>query len=314
MTPRSLLATAVVSVLVAAVAALAAPRRYVVDGLSMAPGLMPGDVVSTGWWGGAGRLARPGRLETWVVEAPEARAAIKRVLGLPGEDVRIAAGDVVVDGRVILKPPPLLAELAVAVPLQPTLLDAGLELEPQAVFDDVPFAREVNRPLEAVADVGLAGVVENGARATRLVVEVDDLRVGWRLTADERFGVLAGRLDGHLVAVAWRLRDAGHDFTRGCLPAHVPDTWGVARTAPGPAAGPCLAPRLRLRWDPPARIAHVALWRDAHFRPVAGGTAAWTLGPDAYLVLGDFPTGSVDSRQWGPLPREALLRRVSPRR
>lgn len=307
---RPLLATIVVAIL----AAMAAPRRYLVDGLSMAPGLMPGDLVATGWFPLLDRLERPARLETWVVEAPGPERAVKRVMGLPGENIRVVSGDLVVDGTPLLKPPPTLAEVAVAVPLPALAGDTDLELEPWEVLDDVAFAREVNRPLEPVADVGLTALVCAGDTAGRVVVDVDAARIGWRLEAHERVRIVAGRLDRHLVGVAWRVRQTPPADERQPLPSDMPAAWSVACPRSGEGDACRRAPCLRLRSEPAMRIEAIAVWRDAHFRPAADGTASWNLGGDEYLLLGDFPTGSVDSRQWGPLARGAILQRVSPRR
>jgi hypothetical protein len=47
-----------------------------------------------------------------------------------------------------------------------------------------------------------------------------------------------------------------------------------------------------------------------HLRPAADGVASWQLDADSWLVLGDFPTGSIDSRRWGPLPTAAFRCRI----
>jgi len=307
---RPLLAAALVAIL----AAVAAPRRFVVEGLSMAPGLMPGAVVSTGWFPFADLLASPGRQERWVVEAPTTELAIKRVSALPGEDVRILSGDLLIDGRPILKPPPKLAELAVTVPLRPLVADARLELEPLEVLDDSPLAREVNRPLEPVVDVGLSALVSTGDASGRIVVDMDSVRICWRVDANVRIVVVAGRLDGHLVGVAWRTRRTSCPESRSPFPFGVPDAWSFTRPRRGGSEPDVLAPHLRMSCDPRMRIEMAALWRDIQLRPAAGGPTSWSLGPNEYLLLGDFPTASVDSRQWGPVARDAILQRVRPSR
>jgi len=306
-------ATAVVALLAALVAAAAAPRRFVVEGLSMAPGLMPGDLVTSGWFPTADRFRRPARLETWVVEAPDGERAVKRLIGLPGDRVGIASGDVLIAGEPLLKQPPLLAEVAVAVPVAAAVAGGRVDLPPQEVLDDAAFAREVSRPLEPVGDVGMAVTIRTADTAGRVVAEVEGLRVGWRSAAGERLHVLAGRLDGHLVAVAWRLRDRRADDERRPLPARVPAEWGVASPLVQDADRQPRSPRLHLECDPVAVVEEVRIWRDAHLRPSAGAATQWTLGPDEHLLLGDFPTGSVDGRQWGPLPGRALLHPVSRR-
>ena len=77
----------------------------------MAPGLVPGDVVRSGPQPLLDHLRLPRRFERWVLEATEGEAAIKRIVGLPGERVAVTDGDLVVDGRTLLKGPRLLAEI-----------------------------------------------------------------------------------------------------------------------------------------------------------------------------------------------------------
>ena len=43
----------------------------------------------------------------------------------------------------------------------------------------------------------------------------------------------------------------------------------------------------------------------------ADGTVTWRLGADEFLVLGDFPAGSIDGRHWGPLCRTTLRHRIT---
>jgi type IV secretory pathway protease TraF len=55
-----------------------------------------------------------------------------------------------------------------------------------------------------------------------------------------------------------------------------------------------------------AMIERIVVWRDILHRPGADGMVEWRLGPDVFFVLGDFPSGSRDSRHWGPLERSML--------
>ena len=103
---------------------LASPGRYEVDGLSMAPGLRPGDVVTTGWFSSLDQLRQPRRHECWILTSPDGSPAIKRVVGFPGETVSIRGGDLTISGQTVLTPPSLLAELASAVP-EAALVQAG---------------------------------------------------------------------------------------------------------------------------------------------------------------------------------------------
>ncbi|MFM8890874.1 MAG: S26 family signal peptidase [Planctomycetia bacterium] len=105
---RGLTVAAAATVLAVCVA-VARPLRYEVEGLSMAPGLLPGDTVSTGWFPGLERRRSPGRFERWIVTVPGGGAGIKRVAGLPGEVISIENGDLAVAGTTVLSNPETLA-------------------------------------------------------------------------------------------------------------------------------------------------------------------------------------------------------------
>jgi hypothetical protein len=291
---------------------LARPARFVVDGLSMAPGLMPGDLVSTGWLPAADRLRGPARFERWLVTAPDGTRAVKRIGGLPGEAVSIRDGDLVVGGTTVLKGPSVLAGVAVplAAAVDPPRGHAMLPAD--EILDDVAFAREVNRTLETVRDAGLVARLVTGTAAAGLRATVGGATIRWRLPAAAAVRLIAGRLDGRLVAVAWRDHAArGADDLRSGLPARVPEAWSVATewpVGPGEADHPPCSIAITVAGD--ARIERAAGWRDVHLRPAADGVASWQLDADSWLVLGDFPTGSIDSRRWGPLPTAAFRCRI----
>ena len=338
----SRIATCVVAsvlVILCGLAVLAPPSRYAVDGLSMAPGLLPGDVVTTGWFPSLDRLRQPRRHERWIVTSPDFSPAIKRVVGLPGETVSIRDGDLAIGGRTILKPPSMLAEMASAVP--EATIDADSDdaaggrwqrtVSLPSVLDDVAFAPAERRMLLPVRDVGLAAVIrlpESPAdrAAVRVLARVGGFVVTWRLKASGRYGVVAGRLDGHVVGAAWPIADGDYrkESIRSCLPPPASVSWDVARPWPEDLISDAdsIPPTLSLgitvagipagRGDTDAMIERMAVWRDILHRPAADGVVEWRLGADAFLVLGDFPSGSRDSRHWGPLGRSALCNRAQP--
>jgi len=140
------------------------------------------------------------------------------------------------------------------------------------------------------------------------------LTVRWRLRTPGRCAVVAGRLDGRAVAAAWLLaeREPSATVGRHCLPAAAPHRWDVAQpwTVATEAAGDDRSPSLALvvtsRGDSRAAIARVWAWRDVLFRAAADGVARWSVAADDLFVLGDFPSGSRDSRHFGSLDRTAL--------
>jgi type IV secretory pathway protease TraF len=327
-----------VVVILCGLAVLAPPSRYAVDGLSMAPGLLPGDVVTTGWFPSLDRLRQPRRHERWILTSPDGSPAIKRVVGLPGETVSIRDGDLAIGGQTVLTPPPLLAELASAVP-EATIVAASDDaaagrwqriVSLPSIFDDAEFASTERRMLLPVRDVGLAAVIRlekspPHGDAIRVLARVGDAVIPWQLKASGRYAVVAGRLDGHVVGAAWPIADADGlpDNSRSCLPSQAPVAWDVVRPWPDNVTidaadtPPSLGLGLTSAGSPmscgaaDAMIERIVVWRDILHRPAADGVVEWRLQSNAYFVLGDFSSGSRDSRQWGPLGRSMLRSRAT---
>lgn len=311
-----LVVTAIVCLGLVAVGLLARPARYEVDGLSMAPGVMPGDVVITQPFPAADRVRRPERFERWIVDSPADERALKRVVGLPSETLAIVNGDLLADGMTVLKSPRVLAEVGIELATITAGLSPGrFDLPPAEVLDDAPFATEVNRTLVPVNDLGIAAVVRTATGAAEIQLIGGGRRVTWRLSPQTRGCFVAGRLDGYFVATAWKLPLPAVAGGRGCLPA-APPTWAHQEAWPHEEAWPAGDADSGSGWsaeidDPAAIVERVWGWRDVHYRP-ADGVAEWRLGAGSFLVLGDFPTASRDSRHWGPLARTALRHRLAP--
>jgi len=174
---------------------------------------------------------------------------------LPGEEVAFVTGDLEIDGTRVLKSPRQLAELGSTVELgRRDSAEAGLTADwsrpVTLVLDDALFATaEVSRRLLPVQDVGAAAVVHvpagsHAGRPCRVRAEAGPLAVTWRLAAPGRYGVAAGRLDGHAVAAAWPLPDGAeeHERSRSCLPTGAPDRWDVVRPWPATDAAAALEP------------------------------------------------------------------------
>jgi type IV secretory pathway protease TraF len=313
------IAIVAVVIVVAAVCSLAWPARYVVDGVSMGPGVLPGDVISTGWFSRWPGRSEPQRFEKWIVTLPDGSTGLKRVIGLPGETVSMVDGDLAIDGVRLLKNPRQLAATGSSVAITGTLTSTEWSAPASEVLDDAPFATgEVSRLLLPVHDGGFAAEVSvpTGAIAggpLRVRAEAGPFRCTWRIKAAGRYAVVVGRLDGHGVAACWPLRRAT-TRAENCLPVGVIETWSAAR--PWPAASDAEAaddtrrPALGLVIDAPccgtATIDRVVTWRDILYRPAADGVTRWALDAGATFVLGDFPPGSRDSRHFGPLPAAAL--------
>lgn len=299
---------------------LAVPVRWRVEGLSMAPGLMPDDIAESGWFPGLDRWRAPQRFERWTLVEPDGAMAVKRVWALPGEEIALVDGDLAVDGAVVVKPPAVLAELALPVPhaitrRTATVVEVAID---DPVFDDVPFAPGERRLLAPVRDIGIMAVVDATALSGRSLQTVE-VCVGDRvanvgLVGAGRWVAVAGRLDGWFVAGVWPLGE-GSDVADGAVvPRGASAVWSI--TSPWVASGPVVTAAVECVVDEASeplgvRIERVTVWRDLHALPPADGTARWRLGPGEYLVLGDFPAGSRDSRHWGPLDATRLRHRLA---
>ncbi len=316
----------VAAMIVAATAALLArPVRYAVDGVSMGPGLLPGDVVSASWFSRWGGTSETCRFERWIVTLPDGSTGLKRLIGLPGETLSLVDGDLSVDGRRILKGPRLLAESG-SIVATANLCGASTWSAPATrVLDDAPFAvNEVSRLMLPVRDGGFGAevTVSSAAVATgpaRLRAEAGPLRITWQISAAGRYAIVAGRLDGHAVAATWPLSvTPAFEPPRRILPAGAAEAWDVTRPWPSvdtamesdDESAPSLAIEI-LAPDPAGvTIDRVVTWRDILYRPAADGVTQWSLGSGNVFVLGDFPSGSRDSRHFGPLPVIALRHRL----
>jgi type IV secretory pathway protease TraF len=295
-----------------ALAVLARPAVYEVEGVSMAPSLLPGDRASTAACGLADRFRRPRRFDRWVLSSADGAAAIKRIVGLPGERLGIVAGDLVVGATPVLKPPLLLAEIGTPLAAPSPFAAGRWRMPPREILDEDAHDPGRSVVLLPVRDVGFAAEVTGAGRARATVGRTT---IAWRLAAG-RHAILAGRLDGHVVAVAWRLAENGTVGPgRSCLPPRVPGDWSAAVPWPEADATGDRTPLLELDVEPcgaaAARIERIGLWRDVHWRPAATGVAAWTIGSDCVFVLGDHPAASRDSRHWGPVPMSALRHRIA---
>ena len=280
----------------------------------MAPGLMPGELATSGWFPWVDRWWAPRRFERWTLVEPDGTLAVKRVWALPGEQISIVDGDFAVDGAVVVKPPAVLAELALAVPhaiRRRSAVSVRIMIADPA-FDDVPFAPDERRLLVPVRDVGITAIItaSPGRKPPPVEVRVEDRVARVQLPTAGRFAVVAGRLDGCFVAGAWPVDAADN----AVVPGGGPTLWSLRK----PWAGSVPVTTGVIAVDGGSeragvRIERVAAWRDMHALPPASGETQWRLESAEWYVLGDFPAGSRDSRHWGPLDVSRLRHRVAMR-
>jgi len=316
------------AVVVAVSIATSLPICREVAGLSMAPDLMPGDRVVGAAVPWRDQWRFPATHERWIVATPDGTEAVKRIAACGPATLRIVDGDLECDGRIAPPPPAVFVERATVV--REIAIAAGDEELPVAadgepILDDAAFAPNERRVLLPVVDVGACVVVRvdrdvRTSPAAGVAIGFGDRSVRWRPSGPGTFAFLVGRVDRHFVGVAWRLREnaaEGGPDREGRplrLPADPPAAWSFTDSWIG-ADGMGTPPMtVAVVGDAPVArsvaIERALLWRDVLHRPAADGSTAWKLGSGEVFLLGDFPSGSIDSRQFGPVPRTALRHRV----
>ncbi len=205
----------------------------------MAPGLLDGDQIR--WELSGSNL--PARLSRVVCQPPYEGVAVKRLIGFGGERVCCRSGELSIDGAIVKKSPPQLAELATAVCDDPAdwqphsqwwqLIGdhwrsagvpadqlAWLRFEPDGrdsrlpggrgvFYDDSPWLEGERRRLEIVRDVGLTAVIEVKSKpgsTSEVVLQVGHQATRLLLRGGGQLACVAGVLDGRFVVAAWPLR------------------------------------------------------------------------------------------------------------
>lgn len=304
---RRAVATGALVIAVALVAVLP-PRQVRIEGLSMLPGLAPGDVVGIGWRQRALALSGLARHRRWVFRAPDGTPTVKRLMGLPGERITIDAGDLVVDGTRLLTAPPLLRATASAVAATVTTTGATTAIRAAGeVYDDCPEAVSERRLLLPVTDGGAWALVACGSadRASRVTMALGEGIVTWAVERAAAVLVVVGRLEGRFVAGAWPAEAMlpAVEGARVPWPAGLSADWQVERPWQGTAVTPFAA---EVECGE-ATVVAAGLWRDILHRPAADGTCAWVVGPREVWLIGDSPAVSHDCRHHGAIDRGRLL-------
>ncbi len=336
-------------VVVAAFVALAsawlnAPRQFVVVGRSMLPGLTEGNVVTIGGW--LTSWQKPERHQRWLVRMPNGTTVVKRIAGLPGEQLAIDQGDLLIHGERQLASPQLLSETAAGVhggqwatavrdaitwrEYRHRVADLSKaegnpdRLIPGPIYDRLDADPDERRRLEAVSNVGLAALIDNrDGQARTLFVRIGPNAAAIHIRDPRRHALIAGRLAGQFVVAAWPLPESSpsrHAFHRSPIPMppHTTTHWSFvipAKPLSTTAEAPVLAlgiqgPETLLTTIAPDDTVHI--WRSIHHLPPANGVHAWTIPAGHVFLLGDHPSASRDSRHFGPVPTASLLGRLLP--
>ena len=212
------------------------PLSGKIEGLSMAPGLRDGEVVS---WAPVQSDAYQ-RYVPVVCELNN-KLVTKRIVGLPGEIIEIIDGELVVDGEMLRKDPPLLQQFGLIVDCQADSWRdlnrswkqsnnvwicenvcsdqfSWLDFQPQVsrgvvpdigslcFYDDVSWLPMETRRLEIVRDVGISAVLDIDLQegcGLEIRVKKDGLVARLVVKNDGALAVIAGRLDGQYVVAAW---------------------------------------------------------------------------------------------------------------
>lgn len=263
------------------------------------------------------------------------RLCVKRVVGMPGEQIELHDGDLYAGGQPVRKSLPEQHALAVLVNEfsavgQPLKLPAGWiglvnEVRLQlgfaaAVFDDLPYNAGLplrNDRRHVVADLLLAVRVEDLERPESLSLGVTTTDGVFRLSFDAQgHAQLSGNATPSSRGAVTLPRHASalvelSTFDRQVLAAidgRVVGQVALRRPATGQSPG------VQIDFSGPGRLTAVRLYRDLYyarpgFRPIGRNLEnPIQLGADEYYVLGDNAAISDDSRCWArPGVPESLI-------
>ena len=237
-----------------------------VEGMSMAPGLRDGGVIS---WLPAQTDAyqRYGR----VVCQYKDELVTKRIMGLPGESIRIADGDFIINGEMLRKSPRLFQHFGLIVDCQSdSWRDTAqswrqssniwmcehvsskhiswLHFHPKTsfslipdiggvlIYDDVSWLPKETRRLEVVKDVGISAVLDIALQegcGLEILVGINQHMARLVVRGQGRLAVIAGRLDGQFVVTAWPIPGQHREFhevsdgIRTPLVREIPEEWSA---------------------------------------------------------------------------------------
>jgi len=238
------------------------PLSGQIDGLSMAPGLWDGEVIS--WV--------PAQVEDYkryvpVVCKHNDELVAKRIIGLPGESVRIVDGELVKDGEMLRKNPHLLQQFGLVIDrkvdswrdatqswrqLNNTLVCehvspkhiAWLTFHPDSslgivsaidgvrVYDDVSWLSKETRRLDVVQDVGISAVLDidlHEGCGLEILVGKNQNMARLVIRKQGRLAIIAGRLDGQFVVTAWPIPRSHQELSEGHRHASVPFAFEVPK-------------------------------------------------------------------------------------
>jgi len=318
---------------VACVLAIAVVRIFLVglytmpdESISMAPTLFPAREHGDRWvlaWLCAYWFDGPERGDLVVFRAPgRSDPLVKRVAGLPRESVAIRQGDLVVDGKRLVKERALLDRVRVPLfgleDLEETAQPAGLRLPGERWHVGYRNAdRTWNRRAGPCRDVVVRVRARARTRPGSLGLELDGggrARCGVVFWRDES-GARHGFASVGDVEVA-----TGPDFR--IAPGTQSEIWltnadGLFRVeidgreiARAPVPKAVRSPELAIHAVNAELVAFEAA-RDLVYEPLEQApTQVWELGDGEYFVLGDNSPLSRDSRSFGPVRRSAVLGRI----
>ena len=326
----------------------------------MAPGLRNGEVVS---WVPA-KVDEYKRLVPVICKHKDELVA-KRIIGLGGESVRIVDGELVTNGEMLRKTPRLFQQFGLIIDRKTSSWRdatqswrqsnniwvcehvspehfAWLTFHPESspgvvpaidgvrIYDDVSWLPKERRRLNIVQDVGISAVLDidlHEGCGLEILLGKNQCMARLVVRKQGRLAVIAGRLDGQFVAVAWPTPRSHQELSEGhrdgIVPfaLEVPEEWSaesaIAYEEHQSHDLSSLVLGIRLLTEGhevSAQICTVTakklmVWRDIQWLATPN-KSEWSVPAGHVFVLGDCPAASRDSRHWGSLPIDAIQGKV----
>ncbi len=286
----------------------------------------------------------PRRWEVIVFHAPaqDGQLCVKRVVGLPGERVHLAGGDVWIDGQRQIKTLQEQRRMRQLVRMGEDYIGAADEtvcLTPcftgeRSFDDDMIYNAKLSLPLNGLSDFFFSARL-TCVGAGRFLLRVEDGPVLYDLTLLPRMRLMRLHRQGEMVFERRLRTDIPRrlatglaqlevsTFDRQLLVAFEGDVWLRYPLGDIQMPDPFTCPFAVRSEELEVLMTEVTLWRDIYYQPLpsgmpnatsgrlAGSVGDWQLASDELFLLGDNTPVSADSRIWANpgVPRKFVVGR-----
>lgn len=259
----------------------------------------------------------PKRWEVVVLRNPDTKngLSVKRIVGLPGETLQIREGNLWIDGAILKKP--IVHQRSLRLPIR---------IDGKPITDAIDYNMGLSRELEYLHDFMITASLHIPAEGW-VILGINDGNSKHQVKLSMSDGVI-GLFENEVHSKDFQLNGATieriqrgqvrvefSNFDRQLLFAIEEKELFRLPLATDASAVGVVHPFQVETSDSSVKLEDVQYFRDVYWTQhpvgtVSPGSMTYQLGENEFFLLGDNSPISLDSRIWGPVPREMLLGRV----